>query len=884
MKWSALGRTLLLFTSLGLAQLAAGAVVDHFAFTPIAPSQRIGVPLAVTVRALDSNGVVVTNFSGPVQLFFADHAAPVYFNDFANSFNFDTDGDGTSDGANWKSISGNGLYDAWYGFTLASNTTYSVSLDQAMNPSGASAVLVGLDAVMYFGINPWQIGAWGGWYPPNQVARFSVYLEFTAAGEGAHTLDLRYWLPFGGSASIYTDNIRVRVREISPGLVTFQQGQWTGNLETFRPGTNLVLRALNNAGKAGDSNPFDVLPRVADVSVALLPHEFLPCGQWARIYFAVSNAGPSSIEGVVITNEIPGDLGFVDTEPFTSHTVESNRVVSFLPAIAGGTTLTFDLLVQSERAGVAPVTAALGVPAYDTNPSNHTAAGSVTFVPVLTGADVTVTETPHGTNASFEFQLNTPAAQDLVLHYTVAPISAAPGTDFTLQSPGEIIFPMGRTQQSLVVPVLDDVFHESPEQFSLTLSATNLTPVILNQTNFLATIVDDDPLPTLRVSLPINALETGGTLSNAGSFTISAPFEEDIQITVTSSDQSEVLSPGTLVLRAGQTNATFNLPVVDDLIYDPNQIVPITASCTNGMSGAAQMAVLDNELPNLTITQTLKFNYNEGAGTLTNNLCVNSPLALATNLVIALASSDPTELLVPASVTLLAGATFTNFSPTIVDDADTDGPQPVTLSAGAPGFTSSNLNLTVFDNDLHHFAVNGGQNGLIGNQTSTVPFSISVTAKDVASNTLSGFTQAVALNVLSDLGGVVFTPTNTPPFIRGSWFGSLTISNGDHVNVRIVATETNGGGHSGQSNPFRVFAHPTQQLRILGAQFVGADVHLSFNSVTGRHYRVEAADVLAGGAWNVVASNLTGIGGAMPVTNPGGYASPRQFHRVVLQP
>ena len=884
MKWSAPGRTLLLLLSLGLARLAAAAAVDHFAFTPVTSPQRIGVPFAVTVSALDSNGIVVTNFSGPVQLFFADHETPVYFNDFANGFHFDTDGDGTSDGANWKSISGNGLYDGWYGLTLASNTAYSVSLDQAVNPGGASSVLVGLDAGVYFGINPWQIGAWGGWYPPNQVSRFSVYLEFDSAGEGAHTLDLRYWLPLGGSASIYTDNIRVRVREISPGYVTFQNGQWTGNLESFRPGTNLVLRALNNVGKAGDSNPFDVLPRLADVSVALLPHELLPCGQWARIYFAVSNAGPSSIQGVVITNEIPGDIGFVDTEPFTSHTVESNRIVSHLPAIAGGSTLTFDLLVQSEQAGVAPVTAALGVPDYDTNPSNHTAAGSVTFVPVLTGADLTVTETPGGTNASFEFQLNTPAAQDLVLHYDLAPISAAPGTDFTLPAPGEIIFPMGRTQQSLVVPVLDDVFHESPEQFSLMLSATNLTPVILSQTNFLATIVDDDPLPTLTVSLPINALETDGTLTNAGSFTISAPFEENIQITVTSSDQSEVLSPGTLVLPAGQTNATFNLPVVDDVIYDPNQAVTITANCTNGLSGAAQMVVLDNELPNLTITQTLKFNYNEGAGTLTNNLRVNSPIALATNLVIALTSSDPTELLVPASVTLLAGATFTNFSPTIVDDSDTDGPQPVTLSASAPGFTSSNLNLTVFDNDLHHFAVNGGQNELIGNKTSTVPFSFSVTAKDVASNTLSGFTQTVALNVISDLGTVVFTPTNTTPLIRGSWFGSLTISNGDHVNVRIVATETNGGGHSGQSNPFRVFAHPTQQLRIFGAQLAGGDVQLSFNSVTGRHYRVEAADALTGAAWNVVSSNLTGIGGAMTVTNSNGFTSPQRFHRVVLQP
>ena len=122
------------------------------------------------------------------------------------------------------------------------------------------------------------------------------------------------------------------------------------------------------------------------------------------------------------------------------------------------------------------------------------------------------------------------------------------------------------------------------------------------------------------------------------------------------------------------------------------------------------------------------------------------------------------------------------------------------------------------------------------------------------------------------------------PFVGGAWFGSLVISNGDFTNVRIVATETNGGGHYGQSGPFRVYAAPSQQLRILQAQIAGQDVLLHFNSVTGRNYRVESASECTGATWNVIAPSITGVGGPMAMTNYGGLAAPRQFYRVVLQP
>lgn len=70
----------------------------------------------------------------------------------------------------------------------------------------------------------------------------------------------------------------------------------------------------------------------------------------------------------------------------------------------------------------------------------------------------------------------------------------------------------------------------------------------------------------------------------------------------------------------------------------------------------------------------------------------------------------------------------------------------------------------------------------------------------------------------------------------------------------------------------------------LNAQILGPDVQLQFNSVTGRNYRVESTTALTGGVWQVAVPAITGVGGAMSVTNAGGATGPQQFYRMALQP
>ncbi|MEI7910420.1 MAG: hypothetical protein WCK77_12345 [Verrucomicrobiota bacterium] len=76
---------------------------------------------------------------------------------------------------------------------------------------------------------------------------------------------------------------------------------------------------------------------------------------------------------------------------------------------------------------------------------------------------------------------------------------------------------------------------------------------------------------------------------------------------------------------------------------------------------------------------------------------VGIPTALATDLLVKLVSSDPTEASVPAAVTIAAGTTSANFPILAVNDLLVDGAQGLYLTASATGYSSAVQTLTVTD-------------------------------------------------------------------------------------------------------------------------------------------------------------------------------------------
>ncbi len=443
-----------------------------------------------------------------------------------------------------------------------------------------------------------------------------------------------------------------------------------------------------------------------------------------------------------------------------------------------------------------------------------------------------------------------------------------------LAVPGTVMLPAGQTNVPFDMKFWDDALLNGTRTASVT--ATPNTAGYA--TNTAAMKVYDNEFAILTVTLPASAPEKSAPL--AGTVTLSAPPDTNIVITLTSSDTTELTVPASVTLPAGQTSVGFTANAVDDNLLDGTQYATVTAHVQNWQDGTATVALLDNETNKFTISYWFQGPFTEGMGTLTNALRLTVGGVLVSNLAVNLASSDPTELTVPATVTMGAGSNNILFNITIVDDAETDGTQPVTVTASLPDFTSGSLTLSVGDNDLHHFAFS-----TIGStQTSGVPFSVSVTAKDVNNVTLTGYTNPPVFTAYGSSGPLSLTTngfTGTG-IVRGTFTGTVAVSAPVPQTVTLRAADV--FGHASLSNPFQlgypVWAGTPQitQLTVLGS-----DVRISFTSVATAQYFLQTATSLPP-VWTSVDSGLMGNGSVMTLTNPAPTASGSSFFRLLVQP
>jgi hypothetical protein len=100
-----------------------------------------------------------------------------------------------------------------------------------------------------------------------------------------------------------------------------------------------------------------------------------------------------------------------------------------------------------------------------------------------------------------------------------------------------------------------------------------------------------------------------------------------------------------------------------------------------------------------TLSVTIPSVTTEGDGILAGQGTVNISQALGADLVVSLVSSDITELMVPATVTIPQDSDTFTFDLTVVDDLEIDDTQTVTVTASATGFTPANATIDIQDND-----------------------------------------------------------------------------------------------------------------------------------------------------------------------------------------
>ncbi len=291
------------------------------------------------------------------------------------------------------------------------------------------------------------------------------------------------------------------------------------------------------------------------------------------------------------------------------------------------------------------------------------------------------------------------------------------------------------------------------------------------------------------VTLPAQAREGDGVLAGQGTVSLPFPAASDITVSLASSDTTEVTVPPTITLRAGATSAAFDLTIIDDALLDGAQAAMITAAAPGFISGRNSLLVQDNETAALALTVPAVVR--ETDGTLAGQGRLGVSLAPAVDIIVALTSSDPSEVQVPAAVVIPAGRTNATFDLTVVRDYQIDGTQSATITAHVPGWTDATGTITVLDAESTNlfvtvpFLLNEGNNTLVSagsvRLAGTLPTNLVVTLASSRTNSLAvpaavtipaGQTYAYfSLNLLDDaqLTGPQFVTVTAgaPGFISG---------------------------------------------------------------------------------------------------------------------
>ena len=342
-------------------------------------------------------------------------------------------------------------------------------------------------------------------------------------------------------------------------------------------------------------------------------------------------------------------------------------------------------------------------------------------------------------DGSISATLTIPAAMDTDL--TVNLTSSDPGR---LSVPTSVLIPAG--QKSLIVPVsvVDDALLNGPQEIIITATATEYYD------SDATILIHDNETATLFVHLPANAREGDGSVS--GLLLASAAPTRDIVIELSSSDASEVTVPTTVVLPAGQNFVFFDATIVDDNLIDDTQSACITAHVENWTDGLASVNVTDNDR---TLAIVLPADGWEGEGTRTAVGTVQLGGIAIADTIVSLHSDDPSELHLPATVTIPAGQDSAAFDVTIVDDLDHDGAQTAMAFGLADGFNIAADSIMVHDNELVQYV----WDPVAGPKTASVAFSATARAWNIDGETILTYDGTAQLTATAD-GPVDVTPTS----------------------------------------------------------------------------------------------------------------------------
>lgn len=196
--------------------------------------------------------------------------------------------------------------------------------------------------------------------------------------------------------------------------------------------------------------------------------------------------------------------------------------------------------------------------------------------PALVVADTSANE--GGGPLSFTVQLTNDSASTVTVGYATSDGGATVGSDYTGVS-DTLTFSPGQTSKTVQVVIDDDGTAEDDETVLLGLSSPTNASIVDAQG--IGTIVNDDADPTVSID-DVSVLESAGLATLT--VTLSAASGRETAVDYATSDGSAIAgddfttSTGTLTFAAGETSATFAVPIADDDRRETDESLDATLS------------------------------------------------------------------------------------------------------------------------------------------------------------------------------------------------------------------------------------------------------------------------------------------------------------------
>ncbi|MFO1064868.1 MAG: FG-GAP-like repeat-containing protein [Pirellulales bacterium] len=254
-----------------------------------------------------------------------------------------------------------------------------------------------------------------------------------------------------------------------------------------------------------------------------------------------------------------------------------------------------------------------------------------------------------------------------------------------LSVPASVTIPAGQSTVTFTATSVDDTLLDGLQTGSVTASAAGY---VSGSASMDITDVENLTIAFSQATIYENNATTQMTVSRSNTDTATAQV-----VSLSTTNGLRTNAPASVTIPAGSQSVTIDVTSIDDTLLGNSEDLTFGVAASGYFGSQTTLTVNDYE----TLTISLdKSHISENGGSAQMTVTRSNTNSLSA-LVIAVSSSDQTELSTPATVTIPLNQRSVTFSVNAVDDQLLDGDQTVTLTVAAGGYITGQSPIIVDD-------------------------------------------------------------------------------------------------------------------------------------------------------------------------------------------